>query len=428
MENIENKIPNGENQNTQNSSFFSENVSSSNGLEAKFPLLRFRKFSHPWKQEKLSNFTSRIMRKNSNNETELPLTISSKDGLVDQVTFFNKKVSSKDMSGYYLLKNGEFAYNKSYSNGYDFGSIKRLERYEMGALSTLYICFSLKKHCSDYIKHYFDSLKWYRQIYVISAEGARNHGLLNVPTDDFFATTHYLSPYMEEQQKIANFLSLVDQRIEKQRQLVESLKKYKRGLVFHLFNKNNPINKSIPMRDLLTEINDRNSVGLRVCSVAVIKGIVDQIEHLGRSFSASDTSKYRRVHFGDVVYTKSPTGDFPFGIVKQSKIKEDVAVSPLYGVYKPSSYSTGNLLHLYFEQYQYANNYIRSLAQKGAKNTINITTQHFLEKNIIFPYNEVDRVYFSNFFEKLNKLIKFNEGELEKAQSLKKGLLQQMFI
>ena len=141
------------------------------------------------------------MRKNSNNETELPLTISSKDGLVDQVTFFNKKVSSKDMSGYYLLKNGEFAYNKSYSNGYDFGSIKRLERYEMGALSTLYICFSLKKHCSDYIKHYFDSLKWYRQIYIISAEGARNHGLLNVPTDDFFATIHFLSPDIEEQKK-----------------------------------------------------------------------------------------------------------------------------------------------------------------------------------------------------------------------------------
>ena len=205
-----------------------QNISSSNGLEAKAPLLRFRKFTHPWRQEKLSDFTSRIMRKNSNNETELPLTISSKDGLVDQVTFFNKKVSSKDMSGYYLLKNGEFAYNKSYSNGYDFGSIKRLERYEMGALSTLYICFSLKKHCSDYIKHYFDSLKWYRQIYIISAEGARNHGLLNVPTDDFFATIHFLSPDIEEQKKIADFLSLIDQRIEKQRQLVENLKKYKR--------------------------------------------------------------------------------------------------------------------------------------------------------------------------------------------------------
>ena len=87
------------------------------------------------------------------------------------------------MSGYYLLKNGEFAYNKSYSVGFDFGSIKRLDYYPMGALSTLYICFALKKHDTDFVKAYFDSLKWYREIYMISAEGARNHGLLNVPNN-----------------------------------------------------------------------------------------------------------------------------------------------------------------------------------------------------------------------------------------------------
>ena len=96
------------------------------------------------------------------------------------MSYFNKTVASKDMSGYYLLLNGEYAYNKSYSVGYDFGSIKRLDRYPMGALSTLYICFALKKHDSDFIKAYFDSLKWYREIYMISAEGARSHGLLNV--------------------------------------------------------------------------------------------------------------------------------------------------------------------------------------------------------------------------------------------------------
>ena len=136
------------------------NVSSSNGLE-KRPKLRFPGFDEPWKAEKLSDFASRVTRKNSKNETDLPLTISSKDGLVDQVSYFNKTVASKDMSGYYLLKNGEFAYNKSYSVGYDFGSIKRLDRYPMGALSTLYICFALKRHDSDFIKAYFDSLKWY---------------------------------------------------------------------------------------------------------------------------------------------------------------------------------------------------------------------------------------------------------------------------
>ena len=210
------------------------NVSSSNGLE-KRPKLRFPGFDEPWRAEKLSDFADRVTRKNSKNETDLPLTISSKDGLVDQVSYFNKTVASKDMSGYYLLKNGEFAYNKSYSVGYDFGSIKRLDRYPMGALSTLYICFALKRHESDFIKAYFDSLKWYREIYMISAEGARNHGLLNVPTEEFFDTKHYLPENTGEQRKIADFLIALDRRIDAQQSLVDNLKKYKRGVMRAIF-------------------------------------------------------------------------------------------------------------------------------------------------------------------------------------------------
>lgn len=212
------------------------NVSSSNGLE-KRSKLRFPGFDEPWKAEKLSDFAERVTRKNTNNETSLPLTISSKDGLVDQISYFNKTVASKDMSGYYLLKNGEYAYNKSYSVGYDFGSVKRLDRYDMGALSTLYICFALKKHDSDFINAYFDSLKWYREIYMISAEGARNHGLLNVPTDEFFGTKHYIPQDLAEQRKIADFMIALEHRIEAQQSLVDNLKKYKRGVVKAIMTK-----------------------------------------------------------------------------------------------------------------------------------------------------------------------------------------------
>ena len=183
----------------------------------------------------LSDFSERVTRKNTKNETNLPLTISSKDGLVDQISYFNKMVASKDISSYYLLKEGEYAYNKSYSVGYDFGSIKRLDHYPMGALSTLYICFALKRHNSDFIRAYFDSLKWYREIYMISAEGARNHGLLNVPTEDFFQTIHYLPQDTREQRKIANFIITLDRRIDAQQSLVKSLKKYKRGALKAVF-------------------------------------------------------------------------------------------------------------------------------------------------------------------------------------------------
>ena len=212
-----------------------QNVSSSNSQAVNVPKLRFPGFTEEWQKEKLRDFTARVTRKNKENETELPLTISSKDGLVDQVTYFNKQVSSKDMSGYYLLKNGEFAYNKSYSVGFDFGSIKRLDRYPMGALSTLYICFALTKHNSDFMKTYFDSLKWYKEIYMIAAEGARNHGLLNVPTEDFFDTVHVLPQSADEQIKIAEFLLLLDDKIAKQEQLVNNLKLYKRGVLQRLF-------------------------------------------------------------------------------------------------------------------------------------------------------------------------------------------------
>ena len=199
----------------------------------------------------LSDFSERVTRKNTKNETNLPLTISSKDGLVDQISYFNKMVASKDISSYYLLKEGEYAYNKSYSVGYDFGSIKRLDRYPMGALSTLYICFALKRHNSDFIRAYFDSLKWYREIYMISAEGARNHGLLNVPTEDFFQTTHYLPQDTREQRKIANFIITLDRRIDAQRSLVKSLKKYKRGVISVLLSsRNNPYYSSVTWKEV----------------------------------------------------------------------------------------------------------------------------------------------------------------------------------
>ena len=408
-----------------------ENVSSRCGKSDNAPRLRFPEFSGEWVEKKLGEIAERVTRKNKNNETPLPLTISSKDGLVDQITYFNKTVASKDMSGYHLLKNGEFAYNKSYSVGYDFGSIKRLDKYPMGALSTLYICFSIKNFDSDFMKVYFDSLKWYREIYLIAAEGARNHGLLNISTEDFFETKHKLPVGLPEQKKIASFFTLLDRRIQKQRQLVEFLKTYKRGVIFSIFKKDNQFGiqiKKTPLSELLTEYRNRNTKNLMVCSVAVGKGVVNQIEHLGRSFAAADTSNYGKVKPGDIVYTKSPTGNFPYGIVKQSRQKQDVAVSPLYGVYTPKSFSVGTLIHNYFEQSENANNYIRPLAQKGAKNTINITTSYFLQGIIPFPKLEDDIEKLANFFNLLDEKIQQTENFLHNLSMQKKELLHRMFI
>ena len=180
---------------------------------------------------RLDAFTERVMRKNKSNQSRLPLTISAQYGLVDQITFFNKVVASTDLSNYYLLKKGEFAYNKSYSSDYPWGAIKRLDNYDQGALSSLYICFAPQDNVvSDFILQYFESPKWHKGISEIAVEGARNHGLLNVAVQDFFHTYHYVPKDKKEQIKISKLLMLLDERIATQSKIIDKLQSLIRGI------------------------------------------------------------------------------------------------------------------------------------------------------------------------------------------------------
>ena len=212
-------------------------MSKSNETTPNVPTLRFAEYTDEWHKFALSDFVTRITRRNKNDESSLPLTISAQYGLVDQITFFNKTVASVDLSGYYLLYTGDFAYNKSYSNDYAWGAVKRLDKYEKGCLSSLYFVFRpTDKVDSDYLTHYFETNKWHKGISDIAGEGARNHGLLNMSVDDYFATKHYL-PTLPEQRKIADFLNLIVKRIEIQNKIIEDLKVLKKELNAFLINR-----------------------------------------------------------------------------------------------------------------------------------------------------------------------------------------------
>ena len=206
----------------------------------------------------MGDFTERVKRKNKYNLSKLPLTISAKYGLVDQITFFNKIVASTDMSNYYLLKKGEFAYNKSYSNDYPWGAIKRLDNYEQGVLSALYICFTTQDNVeSDFILQYFESPKWHKSVSEIAVEGARNHGLLNISVQDFFQTYHYVPKEKKEQTKIATLLHLIDERISTQNKIIEKLESLIKGICNNYFLKlsHSQEMKSIRLGDILKERN-----------------------------------------------------------------------------------------------------------------------------------------------------------------------------
>ncbi|CEF52290.1 Type I restriction modification DNA specificity domain protein [Lactococcus garvieae] len=202
---------------------------------AKVPELRFAGFADDWEDRKLSSIAERVTRKNKNNESTLPLTISAQDGLVDQNDYFNKQVASRDVTGYFLVKNGEFAYNKSYSNGYPWGAIKRLDKYEMGVLSTLYIVFKPTAINSQFLVSYYETTRWYREVSKNAAEGARNHGLLNISPNDFFNTLLTIPKSAEEQQQIGSFFKQLDDTIALHQHKLDLLKEQKKGFLQKMF-------------------------------------------------------------------------------------------------------------------------------------------------------------------------------------------------
>ena len=237
-------------------------------------------------------------------------------------------------------------------------------------------------------------------------------------------------PTIKEQDKIAKLLSLLDERIATQNKIIDKLQTLIKGIMASCQNsglKNNTWGK-ISLCDVLTERKELNKQLHPVFSVSVSQGVINQIEYLGRSFAAKDTSKYNVVHYGDIIYTKSPTGDFPYGIVKQNYNQEEVAVSPLYGVYAPKTYSIGVFLHEYFKSNVNTYNYLHPLIQKGAKNTINITNQHFLENKVAMPFNDDELESISKLLLSLNAKVVLMQHIKGNYEQQKQYLLRQMFI
>lgn len=199
------------------------------------PEIRLDGFEGEWVEKRLKDISKRVTRKNNDLVSERALTISAQFGLIDQEEFFQKKIASKDVSGYYLIKNGEFAYNKSYSTGYPLGAIKRLDKYENGVLSTLYILFKAVDVDSDYLAHYYESDKWHREVSMCAAEGARNHGLLNIAPADFFNTRLVIPKELAEQQALGAYFSNLDNIINSHQEKITQLETLKKKLLQDMF-------------------------------------------------------------------------------------------------------------------------------------------------------------------------------------------------
>ena len=365
------------------------------------PPLRFPEFTEPWERKKLSNFTERVTRKNKG-QTNLPLTISAQYGLVDQISFFNNKVASADMSNYYLLKRGEFTYNKSYSSDYPLGAVKRLDLYDMGALSTLYICFKIAGDInSDYLVHYFESPKWHRGVYEIAGEGARNHGLLNIAVGDYFETQHYLPCSLKEQEKIASMLNLIQRRIEVQNKLIEQLESLIKGIIHHLTaeSPNVRIADCLDCHSSTLQENQLKELGkCRVYGANGVCGYTDSPAINGNAILiVKDGSGIGNVSFATGEYSVIGTSNY---LTAKSGYNLRYIYYCLMN-FNFAPYKTGMAIpHIYFKDYGKAKIYCPALEEQEriAKILSNIERKIAIERSITDHFNEQKQYLLQRLF------------------------------
>lgn len=281
--------------------------------------------------------------------------------------------------------------------------------------------------------------KYLAYILSIQKYDVTNAGIPQLTVPMIGSVIFHIPPSPAEQDKIASCLSAMDDLIAAQAEKVEALKEKKTGLMQQLFPQSGETTPRLrfpeftgewearPLSDFLYEHKTKSDGKCEVHSVSVTQGVVNQVKYLGRSFAASDTSKYNLAKSGDVIYTKSPTGAFPFGIIKQNKNPYNVIVSPLYAVYTPVTPYLGYILDSYFESPANTNNYLSSLVQKGAKNTINITNDTFVSKFVCLPTDPAEQQKIASCLSALDYQIAAETEKHTALKDYKKGLMQQLF-
>lgn len=409
------------------------------------PDIRFTGFDDPWEERKLSEIVDRVTRKNVNLESTLPLTISAQYGLVDQVEYFNNRVASQNISNYFLVKKGEFAYNKSSSDGYPFGAVKRLDLYEMGVLSTLYIVFALKDPNvnSDFLACYYDTDKWHKQVSERAAEGARNHGLLNISAEDFLDASLLIPQDIQEQKITGEFLKKLDTLITLHQRKYERLKDVKKSMLEKMFPRNGSNVPEIRFAGFADPWEQRKlSAIYRSIRNAFVGTATPYYVSDGHFYLESNNVKDGQINRNSEVFINDEfyyqqkdkwlrTNDM---VMVQSGHVGHAAVIP-ENLDKTAAHAlimfTDQIEETepYFLNYQYQTaKSIRKISDITKGNTIKHILSSDMQNFVVDVPSLKEQKRIAQFFQELDTLITLHQHKYEKLQNIKKAMLEKMFV
>lgn len=380
-----------------------------------------------WEETRFNKKFSRINRKNTEGNTNV-LTISAQYGLINQEEFFNKSVASEDKSTYFLLRNGEYAYNKSYSSGYPFGALKRLERYDSGVVSPLYICFATtsENKCPDFYSQYFEAGKMNSEIQAFAQEGARNHGLLNISVDDFFNSI-LIAPPLAEQKKIAEILAAQDKVIALKEKLLEEKKKQKKYLMQQLLTGKKRLSgfsgewKRRKLSEITFAAGRRNKGNLPLEPFAVTndKGFIAQRSaHDDFGYMNNvDRSAYMVVKPNSFAYNPARIN---VGSIGYYDGKEDVIVSSLYEIFQTVDDVDDRFLWHWFKSSELMK-WIKRLQEGSVR--FYFYYDKLEECSLMMP-SLAEQQKISECIDTMDRCIEISEYELDEERQKKKALMQ----
>lgn len=386
---------------------------------------------------KLSDKFSRIKQKNNVGSTNV-LTISAQQGLINQEDYYKQYVASEEKSNYSLLYSGDFAYNKSYSTGYDYGAIKRLDKYEMGIVSPLYICFRKNSDTiSDYYTQYFESGIYNREIYKIAQEGARNHGLLNVAVEDFF-DGYLINPPVAEQEGIAKILTHCDKVIELKKQLIAEERRQKRWLMEKLLIPDSDVRlpgfKGSWSNRLLSSLG-HFSKGTGISNDDCASGEIPCIKYgdIYMSYDAqfTETVSYAaetavkaspKVQSGTLLFTGSGEDRMEIGKCTAYMGNVPIAVGGDIIIMHPDCRKADPIFLSYQQD---ADNLIKQKARLAqGYSIVHLYADHIKELQVALPPTMEEQNAIANILSTTDREIELLEQELEQWQQKKKSLMQ----
>lgn len=400
------------------------------------PALRFKGYSDAWEKRKLGEVVERVTRKNRDLVSTRPLTISAQDGLVDQRKFFSKTVASKNISNYFLLKAGDFAYNKSYSVGYPWGAVKRLDKYPSGVLSTLYIVFKPKKINSQFLVTYFEGTTWYVSVSKVASEGARNHGLLNISASDFFDQQLFFPTKKTEQESIGLTIKVLDDLIAATQDKIDAFEQIKKAFLQHLFDQSwrfgeySELWTSHLLGEITSKVTEKNTENLyhETFTNSAKYGIVEQQSFFDKLISnEANLTNYYVVRENDFVYNPRISNLAPVGPVRRNKLNRTGVMSPLYYVFKATNAAYPMFLEYFFKgeswyRFMYLNGDTGARSDRFA-----IKDKVFEQMPVKLP-EESEQKKIGALLQNLETVMNQTQERLQKIRTIKDSLLKSLFV